>query len=145
MDNLQYILDGVCDTLKVSEEDILSKKRHQNIIDARIIYTAIAINNTGETLSSIGRQINRDHSMSIHYRGKHRMYIETDKRYKMKYNLCLFVAASIPSGRDEKCIIDRLMKRNSVLSEKYRYEKSKREELENKILRMKSSISVREE
>ena len=144
MDNLKYILDGVCETLNIDKEDIISRKRHQHIIDARIIYTAIAINNTGETLSNIGSQINRDHTMSIHYRGKHKMYIETDKRYKQKYNLCLYVAASIPNNKDEKCIIDRLMKRNSILSEKYRYEKAKREELEHRILRMKSKAHAGE-
>jgi len=144
MDNLQYILDGVCETLNIDKEDIVSRKRHRHLMDARTIYTAIAINNTGETLNNIGSQINRDHTMSIHYRGKHKMYVETDKRYKQKYNLCLYVAASIPSNKDEKCIIDRLMKRNSILSEKYRYEKAKREELEHRILRMKSKAHAGE-
>ena len=144
MQKLEYILDGVCETLKVSKHDVLSRKRQQHIIDARVIYTAIAISNTNETLTAIGRHINRDHAMAIHYRSKHAMYVETDRRYKNKYDLCLYVAASIPTDRDERCIIDRLMRRNSILSERYRYEKSRREELEHKLRFIKANMNVAE-
>tara|TARA_R110000796_G_scaffold248122_3_gene374501 strand:- start:1243 stop:1683 length:441 start_codon:yes stop_codon:yes gene_type:complete len=141
-DNLEYILDEVCKTLRVSKEDVLSRNRKAHLIDARIVYAALACSRTRETLTTIGSHINRDHSMVIHYRNKHEIYAKTDKTYKNKYDLCLYVAASVPTGKDTHCLLDRLMKRNAVLMERYRFEKTKREDLEIKLLRLKSGANA---
>jgi len=85
--------------------------------------------------------INRDHSMSIHYLKKHDAYVSTDLNYRQKYNDCCYVGKSLAEPEfGHRSIVDRLMIRNSILSEKFRYEKSEKEKAQHQVLRMKQFL-----
>lgn len=141
IDNLNFILDEVCKTLGVPKEDLVSRRRKSFIVDARCIYTAIARESTTESLESIGGMINRDHSMSIHYLKKHEAYVSTDVTYRQKYNDCSYVGKSLTAPEfGNRSIVERLMIRNSILSEKFRYEKSEKEKAQHQVLRMKQFL-----
>jgi chromosomal replication initiation ATPase DnaA len=63
---LKRILKAVSEVTLISENDILSKNRLQEIVFARHLYCYFACKNKMDSLKSIGTLINKDHATVIH-------------------------------------------------------------------------------
>lgn len=64
--SLEEILKSVSETSGVSVEDILSRTRKLEIVDARHIFCGIARDHHQYTLKTIGNFLNRDHTTAMH-------------------------------------------------------------------------------
>lgn len=76
--------------LGISKEDILGKSRFTPIVNARMILAYILRTYNKETLQSIGKTINRDHSAVINLIKRFDDYTFTDKRFKKIYENILW-------------------------------------------------------
>lgn len=63
---LKRILEAVSEVTLISENDIISKNRLQEMAFARHLYCYFACEKTRNSLKSIGKFINRDHATVIH-------------------------------------------------------------------------------
>lgn len=81
-----YILEHVCDTLKVSIDAVQGRRRFRELVEARIVFAAIA-SEKGYTLSGTGRLIDRDHSSIIHYLQTHEVWKKNYEGYAQRYSL----------------------------------------------------------
>ena len=78
---LSETMDKVCAEFDVKRNDVLSKKRHQPIVIARIAFSAYIRANYKEiSFNKIGLFINRDHASVVHHVHKHYQYM-TDGIY----------------------------------------------------------------
>ena len=83
---LNEILKFVCDFHEESLEEILSKKRIQNLVEVRQLYSYLAKTHALEfTFGEIGNVLNKDHSSIVHSVNaiKNRMVISNDYVYKV--------------------------------------------------------------
>lgn len=62
---LNYLMSVVADTLHVSIEDLKSNSRRRELVDARHCYFIIARKKTKRSMASIGRSLNKDHTIVI--------------------------------------------------------------------------------
>ena len=76
--------------LGISKEDILGKSRYRPIVDARMVLAYILRTYNKETLQSIGKIIDRDHSAVINLIKRFDDYTSTDKRFKKIYENILW-------------------------------------------------------
>jgi len=83
---LHEILNFVCDFHEESLEEILSKKRIQNLVEVRQLYSYLAKTHALEfTFGEIGNVLNKDHSSIVHSVNaiKNRMVISNDYVHKV--------------------------------------------------------------
>lgn len=73
----------------INKNDILSKRRHREIVEARYIFAYICKNQTNWTWRTIGEYINRDHSCTIHYVNTAGFFLQHDKKLNKLYSLIL--------------------------------------------------------
>ena len=66
-DSLKDIVEAVFRT------DIMSSRRYQSIVEARMVFAKILVDR-GHSLSSIGKYINKNHATIIYY-NKHLTYL----------------------------------------------------------------------
>jgi len=69
----------------ITKEELQSKTRLREVVDARIMYAYIMKSKTLLTLMKIGQQINRDHSCVIHYLRQFKNLQKTDKQFNLTY------------------------------------------------------------
>ena len=81
--NLGSILRDVADKAKVPIEELKSKSRQRDLVEARQIYFYISKNKTSASLAKIGAEVNRDHATVIHGLRT----FENVRDLKEKYNL----------------------------------------------------------
>lgn len=67
--------------------DMSSKGGERTVVDARKIFTVIAIELISKNVSKIGRSINKHHVTVMHYRDSGNNLLKTDKEFRDKYNL----------------------------------------------------------
>jgi chromosomal replication initiation ATPase DnaA len=76
--------------LGISKDQILGKSRYRPIVDARMVLVYILRTYNKETLQSIGKIIDRDHSAVINLIKRFDDYTTTDKRFKKIYENILW-------------------------------------------------------
>ena len=85
--------------LGISKDQILGKSRYRPIVDARMVLVYILRTYNKETLQSIGKIIDRDHSAVINLIKRFDDYTTTDKRFKKIYENILWNLASQQKGQ----------------------------------------------
>lgn len=82
-------------------EGIESRKRSQQYVDARVLYTTLALTHTKYSYARIGKLIERDHSSINHHQKIYRQWLREPDRYS--YNLKAFnrLTKIIEKGREE--------------------------------------------
>lgn len=65
--DIESIIEAVVRETGVTEDEMFGKCRHREYADARAIAAWLAYHYTAMTLTSIGKRMNRDHVMIIHY------------------------------------------------------------------------------
>ncbi len=84
--SVNYISKVVCDIVNVSIDDMQSKTRKREIVQARQLAMFFARTMTKQSLSAIGSQIgNRDHATVLHAEKTVKNLVETDKGFKAIY------------------------------------------------------------
>ena len=83
---IERILSAVCKKYGVSEEDIKSKKKTENIANARHVAIYISRKITDLSLPNIGKIFSRDHSTIISSINKVELNIKTKKNYEDEIN-----------------------------------------------------------
>ncbi|MBO5009695.1 MAG: chromosomal replication initiator protein DnaA [Clostridia bacterium] len=83
---IERILSAVCKKYGVSEEDIKSKKKTENIANARHVAIYISRKITDLSLPNIGKIFSRDHSTIISSINKVELNIKTKKNYEEEIN-----------------------------------------------------------
>ena len=74
----------------VFPEDIISHKRHREIVTARALFAYICRNHLQKAYKRIGRFINRDHSTIIHLVSNYEDYLKMNyKEETLFYNECI--------------------------------------------------------
>lgn len=84
--SVDYISKVVCDILNMTAEDIQSKTRKRNIVQARQLAMYFSKKMTQQSLSTIGSLIgNKDHATVLHACKSVKNLIETDKDFKLLF------------------------------------------------------------
>lgn len=76
------IMKAVGDTCGVTVEDIMSRTRLREFVDARQLYCYIMREKFGLSLSKIGKTINRDHATAIHSVKTHKNKCDVMREYR---------------------------------------------------------------
>jgi len=85
-DKMRVILNKVSNYFEVSEDKILDQNRAQRVKEARFVFSYLSRRYTDASLPTIGRFIKKDHSSIIHQVKAVSNWIETDTRFRIKYN-----------------------------------------------------------
>jgi chromosomal replication initiation ATPase DnaA len=83
--DLGDILNIVSRVTQVFQEDIISSKRHREIVTARALFCYICRNHLKKPFAHIGRFINRDHSTIIHLVNNYESYLEMQYEPETNY------------------------------------------------------------
>jgi hypothetical protein len=83
--DLGDILNIVSRVTQVFQEDIISSKRHREIVTARALFCYICRNHLKKPFAHIGRFINRDHSTIIHLVNNYDSYLEMQYQPETNY------------------------------------------------------------
>ena len=86
--DLFVILSNVSQCCMVTLEQLRSKTRKREIVEARQIYCKLAKKRTKYTLEQIGSAINKDHATVLHSVRTCNNLIETNINFKNKFNDC---------------------------------------------------------
>ena len=86
--DLFVILSNVSQCCMVTLDQLRSKKRQREIVEARQIYCKLAKKRTKYTLEQIGSAINKDHATVLHSVRTCNNLIETNINFKNKYHDC---------------------------------------------------------
>ena len=82
---MESIIDAVSKYYSISKQDLLSKKRHKDIVEARQICMYLACEYSRKyPLSYIGERFDRDHSTVIHAREKIKTDIKKNRSLKIQ-------------------------------------------------------------
>ena len=79
------VLSIVSRVTQVFQEDIISSKRHREIVTARALFCYICRNHLKKPFAHIGRFINRDHSTIIHLVNNYESYLEMEYQPESTY------------------------------------------------------------
>jgi len=82
------ILNEVCNTLGLKKDFVLSKNRIRRNVEARFIVAYLLKNNTKQTLESIGKILNIDHSTVIYGINQANLLTEVNVPFREKLNKC---------------------------------------------------------
>tara|TARA_R100001591_G_scaffold118622_1_gene142961 strand:- start:1560 stop:2009 length:450 start_codon:yes stop_codon:yes gene_type:complete len=83
---LDEFLDSYIITNDIDREKFLSPNRSREIVDARMIYCAVARKEGGYTLKHIGETLNRDHATALHAIKNYKILSTVDKKIKADFN-----------------------------------------------------------
>ena len=82
--NLNYIIDEICETYKVTISDLKSPSRKWIIVEPRHVIFYLARRYTRLSLNDIGGEFNRDHATVLNGFRTVQDLIATDKTFKHK-------------------------------------------------------------
>lgn len=82
------IMQVVCLITNSKPEQLKSRRRFRNYVNARTMFSALMRKFTGYSLKRIGMLVDRDHASVMHYEKNHNDFIETDFEYKMMFTQC---------------------------------------------------------
>ena len=82
-------------------ENIETRTRNQEYVDARVLYTILALTHTKYSYARIGKLINRDHSSVNHHQKIYKQWLKQPDRFS--YNLEAYnkLTKVIETGREE--------------------------------------------
>lgn len=80
--NINLKMSKICEKFNTNNEQIVSKLRHSNIVEARSIIAYILHKVIGLSSTVTGEYINRDHSTVLHLSKKIEGYMQVDTNYK---------------------------------------------------------------
>ena len=84
------VITLVSKVTNVFHQDIISHKRHREIVTARALFAYICRNHLQKSFKLIGRFINRDHSTIIHLVNNYEDYLKMNyKEETLFYNECI--------------------------------------------------------
>ena len=84
------VITLVSKVTNVFPQDIISHKRHREIVTARALFSYICRNHLKKSFKIIGRFINRDHSTIIHLVSNYEDYLKMNyKEETLFYNECI--------------------------------------------------------
>ena len=86
---IEDVIIGVCKAFKISEQELFSRNRKQNYVNARFMAMVIYRYYMDMSLHEIGRQFQLDHSSVIHGLKKGGIYLECDFDYREKLSECI--------------------------------------------------------
>ncbi|BAQ92923.1 ATPase involved in DNA replication initiation (DnaA) [uncultured Mediterranean phage uvMED] len=116
-------------------QDIGIKKRTQQYVEARVLYSNLALKHTKLSCKRIGEEINRDHSSVVHHKKVFTQWIQLKKFYAQNLNSY----KTLESMLEEEKVVDtnaidlyRKYKRESKILLKQNKELLKKLELKQK-------------
>lgn len=121
-------------------QDISLKKRTQDYVEARVLYSNLALNHTKLSLQRIGREINRDHASVVHHKKIFAQWLKFKNHYAENLNSY----RTLESILEEENLVDtnaidlyRKYKRENIILQKHNNKlikklKEKQEELDDK-------------
>jgi chromosomal replication initiation ATPase DnaA len=84
------VLTIVSRVTQIFQEDIISQKRHREIVTARALFSYISRIHLKKPFKHIGRYLNRDHSTIIHLVNNYDSYLQMQyKEETIFYNECV--------------------------------------------------------
>jgi len=116
---LDEFLDSYVVTNDIDRKKFLSPNRSRDIVDARMIYCAVARQEGGYTLKQIGESLNRDHATALHAIKNYKVLSTVDKKVKADYckGVTLYRTLSYRPQWTHAGLIDTLFESNQRLRE----------------------------
>jgi uncharacterized coiled-coil protein SlyX len=118
-------------------EDISTRVRKQQLVDARVIYTVLALRHTKYSYERIGGKINRDHSTIVHHQ---RIYSQWRQQPEMftAHLRTLQKLDDVITGKEkivkvDRKTIDKLTTKNALLKKENKELLSTIDRLQDKI------------
>lgn len=118
--------------IRVSKEDILSRSRRREIVDARRIYAVVLLRSSGLIPARVCDALGRDRGTIIFHNKRHDILVKTDRFFRDKFE-------SINKEFKE------LMKGTVFLEIKLSEATEEKERLEKEILNIKNLIKIKNE
>lgn len=87
-EDLNFILDTVCNELEVDKEIVRSGSRKQIYAEARFMSVALFREFLSYTVEEIGFVFGRDHSTIVHSSRRHDELMSIDKAYERRFDNC---------------------------------------------------------
>lgn len=114
---LHEFLDSYVITNDIDRQKFLSPNRSRDIVDARMIYCAVARQEGGYTLKQIGESLNRDHATALHAIKNYKILSTVDKKVKAEYSkgVTLYRTLSYRPKWTHAGLIDTLFESNQKL------------------------------
>jgi chromosomal replication initiator protein len=80
------VVEAVCETYCVSNEQIKSKNRHRRLVEARHVLSWVLVRKMGMTLAEVGKTFlgGRDHTTVINSLNRFNDIYETEEEFKTK-------------------------------------------------------------
>ena len=140
---LVEFLDSYVVTNDIDKKKFLSPNRSRDIVDARMIYCAVARKEGGYTLKHIGETLNRDHATALHAIKNYKILSTVDKKIKADYNkgVTLYRQLSYRPKWTSAGLIDTLFESNQRLRQIIQTKDSMIVTYKQKIADMKSEIN----
>ena len=82
-------------------DNIEKRTRKQEYVDARVIYSTLALTHTKYTYEKIGSLIGRDHSSIVHHQKIYRQWLRQPDRYSYNIKILSTLNKVIETGREE--------------------------------------------
>lgn len=82
MIQLNKILESVCENFRATPEEVKGTISKRRVVYPRAVYSFLALKNTHHTLKRVGQEINKDHSIVVHYRKLVNNLLQTDSNFR---------------------------------------------------------------
>ena len=137
-------LDSYVVTNDIDRKKFLSPNRSREIVDARMIFCAVARKEGGYTLKHIGQTLNRDHATALHAIKNYKILSTVDKKIKQDYNkgVTLFRTLSYRPRWTNAGLIDTLFVSNQKLREMIQIRNGKISVYEDKIKSLRNQLKT---
>ena len=141
---LVEFLDSYVVTNDIDKKKFLSPNRSRDIVDARMIFCAVARKEGGHTLKHIGESLNRDHATALHAIKNYKILSTVDKKVKANYMkaVTLYRTLSYKPKWTNVGLIDTLFESNKKLRDKISIMDGKIKAYEGKILSLKTELNT---
>ena len=118
----------------INDDDFTSELRSREMVDARMIYSAIAYRYGGYSKTDIGKSVNRIHATIINLLNNYENISEYDENFKEDYKKGLSIFKSLEKNKGKKSsIVDILLETNSILRKKLTHSDNQRIRYEEKV------------
>ena len=126
----------------INDDDFTSELRSREMVDARMIYSAVAYRYGGYSKTDIGKSVNRIHATIINLRNNYENISEYDENFKEDYNKGLSIFKSLEKNKGKKSsIVDILLETNSILRKKLTHSDNQRIRYEEKVKHLESKLT----
>jgi Na+/phosphate symporter len=126
----------------INDDDFTSELRSREMVDARMIYSAIAYRYGGYSKTDIGKSVNRIHATIINLLNNYENISEYDENFKEHYKKGLSIFKSLEKNKGKKSsIVDILLETNSILRKKLTHSDNERIRYEEKVKHLESKLT----